>query len=174
MGEKPKNKAVLPWMRSPVDVSLFEHCPLHLLPSLDPRYILLSLSLSLYISFLCFLSRTQYLFCVILSIYQLLLLLYVCIYVRLKMGLENMDISSLYPVQVGVWQETIGPGAFQRDLCIQSPTGSGKTLAYALPIVQTLSNRAIKCLRALVVLPNRDLAIQVLDFIAFLCFYHFF
>ena len=90
------------------------------------------------------------------------------------MGLENMDISSLYPVQVGVWQETIGPGAFQRDLCIQSPTGSGKTLAYALPIVQTLSNRAIKCLRALVVLPNRDLAIQVFDFIAFLCFYHFF
>lgn len=121
MGEKPKTKAVLPWMRSPVDVSLFEHCPLHLLPSLDPR---------------------------------------------LKVGLENMDISSLYPVQVGVWQETIGPGAFQRDLCIQSPTGSGKTLAYALPIVQTLSNRAIKCLRALVVLPNRDLAIQVKEVFA--------
>ncbi|GAY51219.1 hypothetical protein CUMW_132560 [Citrus unshiu] len=72
-----------------------------------------------------------------------------------------MGISSLFPVQVAVWQETIGPGLFERDLCINSPTGSGKTLSYALPIVQTLSNRAVRCLRALVVLPTRDLALQV-------------
>lgn len=77
------------------------------------------------------------------------------------MALQNMDITSLFPVQVGVWQETIGPGSFERDLCINSPTGSGKTLAYALPIVQMLSTRTIKCLRALVVLPTRDLAVQV-------------
>ncbi|KAF3660239.1 DEAD-box ATP-dependent RNA helicase 1 [Capsicum annuum] len=41
--------------------------------------------------------------------------------------------------------------------------GSGKTLAYALPIVQMLSTRAVKCLCALVVLPTRDLALQVKD-----------
>ena len=37
--EKQKRKSipVLPWMRSPVDVSLFEECPLEILPSLDPR-----------------------------------------------------------------------------------------------------------------------------------------
>ncbi|XP_011096614.1 DEAD-box ATP-dependent RNA helicase 1 isoform X1 [Sesamum indicum] len=80
---------------------------------------------------------------------------------RLKKALHNMGISSLFPVQVAVWQETIGPGFYQRDLCINSPTGSGKTLAYALPIVQKLSTRFIKCLRALVVLPTRDLALQV-------------
>lgn len=73
-----------------------------------------------------------------------------------------MGITSLFPVQVGVWQETIGPGSFERDLCINSPTGSGKTLAYALPIVQMLSTRAVRCLRALVVLPTRDLALQVI------------
>lgn len=73
-----------------------------------------------------------------------------------------MGFTSLFPVQVGVWQETVGPGSFERDLCINSPTGSGKTLAYALPIVQMLAGRAIKCLRALVVLPTRDLALQVL------------
>lgn len=73
-----------------------------------------------------------------------------------------MGITSLFPVQVAMWQETIGPGSFERDLCINSPTGSGKTLAYALPIVQMLSTRVIKCLRALVVLPTRDLALQVL------------
>lgn len=81
--------------------------------------------------------------------------------IRLKMSLQNMGFSSLFPVQVAVWQETIGPGFFERDLCVNSPTGSGKTLAYALPIVQALSTRAIKCLRALVVLPTRDLALQV-------------
>ncbi|KAL0398308.1 UNVERIFIED_CONTAM: DEAD-box ATP-dependent RNA helicase 1 [Sesamum radiatum] len=80
---------------------------------------------------------------------------------RLKKALHNMGINSLFPVQVAVWQETIGPGFFERDLCINSPTGSGKTLAYALPIVQKLSTRFIKCLRALVVLPTRDLALQV-------------
>ena len=64
-------------------------------------------------------------------------------------------------MQVAVWQETIGPCSFERDFCINSPTGSGKTLAYALRIVQMLSTRAIKCLRALVVLPTHDLALQV-------------
>ncbi len=37
--QKPKSVPVLPWMRSPVDVSLFEDSPLHLLPYLDPRYL---------------------------------------------------------------------------------------------------------------------------------------
>uniref|UniRef100_A0A6M2EP31 ATP-dependent RNA helicase n=1 Tax=Populus davidiana TaxID=266767 RepID=A0A6M2EP31_9ROSI len=116
IAKQNKNVPVLPWMRSPVDVSKFEEYPLDILPCLDPR---------------------------------------------LKMALQNMGFKTLFPVQIAVWQETIGPGAFERDLCINSPTGSGKTLAYALPIVQMLSTRAVKCLRALVVLPTRDLALQV-------------
>ncbi|XP_014508967.1 DEAD-box ATP-dependent RNA helicase 1-like isoform X1 [Vigna radiata var. radiata] len=81
---------------------------------------------------------------------------------RLKSALENMKISKLFPVQVALWQETIGPGNFERDLCINSPTGSGKTLAYALPIVRKLlPTSTVKCLRALVVVPTRDLALQV-------------
>lgn len=82
-------------------------------------------------------------------------------YSRLEEALKKMGIQSLFPVQVAVWNETIGPGAFERDVCVNSPTGSGKTLAYALPIVQTLAQRKIRCLRALVVLPTRDLALQV-------------
>ncbi|KAJ6765184.1 ATP-DEPENDENT RNA HELICASE DDX51 [Salix koriyanagi] len=116
IAKQNKNVPVLPWMRSPVDVSKFEECLLDILPCLDPR---------------------------------------------LKMVLQNMGFKTLFPVQLAVWQETIGPGAFERDLCINSPTGSGKTLAYALPIVQMLSTRAVKHLRALVVLPTRDLALQV-------------
>ena len=83
-------------------------------------------------------------------------------FTRLKSALQNMEISKLFPVQVAVWQESIGPGQLERDLCINSPTGSGKTLAYALPIVQKLlSASSFKCLRALVVVPTRDLALQV-------------
>ncbi|KAG4962868.1 hypothetical protein JHK86_039736 [Glycine max] len=72
-----------------------------------------------------------------------------------------MGISKLFPVQVALWQETVGPGDFERDLCTNSPTGSGKTLAYALPIVQNLSTDTDGRLRALVVISTRDLALQV-------------
>lgn len=47
------------------------------------------------------------------------------------------------------------------DVILCSPTGSGKTLAYALPIVQNLLGRTIPKLRAVVVVPTRDLATQV-------------
>lgn len=80
---------------------------------------------------------------------------------RLVAALCKSGVQTLFPVQVAVWQQTVGPGGGERDLCICSPTGSGKTLSYALPIVQLLSTCVIKRLRALVVLPTRDLAIQV-------------
>ncbi|KAF7976598.1 hypothetical protein HWV62_6090 [Athelia sp. TMB] len=48
-----------------------------------------------------------------------------------------------------------------RDVCASAPTGSGKTLAYVLPIVELLSARIVTRLRALVVLPTRDLVTQV-------------
>ncbi|KAI9270447.1 P-loop containing nucleoside triphosphate hydrolase protein [Phascolomyces articulosus] len=47
------------------------------------------------------------------------------------------------------------------DLCVSAPTGSGKTIAYVLPIIDILSKRIVTRLRALVVLPTRELAIQV-------------
>lgn len=37
--QKLRSVPVLPWMRSPVDFSLFEECPLDLLPFLDSRYL---------------------------------------------------------------------------------------------------------------------------------------
>ncbi|KAI8457873.1 P-loop containing nucleoside triphosphate hydrolase protein [Phakopsora pachyrhizi] len=48
-----------------------------------------------------------------------------------------------------------------RDICVSAPTGSGKTLSYVLPIVEFLSSRVVIRLRALIVLPTRDLALQV-------------
>eukprot|EP00249_Psilotum_nudum_P015704 c25478_g1_i2 orf=676-2382(-) len=80
---------------------------------------------------------------------------------RLEKALYNAGISTLFPVQVALWRQIIGPGGGMRDLCVCSPTGSGKTLAYVLPIVQMLSKYCLRRLRALVVLPTRDLAVQV-------------
>ncbi|GKY96065.1 hypothetical protein MPSEU_000566700 [Mayamaea pseudoterrestris] len=48
-----------------------------------------------------------------------------------------------------------------RDVCITAPTGSGKTLSYVLPILNSLAHRQFRKLRALIVLPSRDLADQV-------------
>ncbi|KEY66969.1 hypothetical protein S7711_05089 [Stachybotrys chartarum IBT 7711] len=46
------------------------------------------------------------------------------------------------------------------DLLISAATGSGKTLAYALPVVRDLSQGVVTRLRALVVLPTRELVKQ--------------
>ncbi|KAJ2335984.1 ATP-dependent RNA helicase dbp6, partial [Coemansia sp. RSA 2681] len=56
-----------------------------------------------------------------------------------------------------------------RDLCVSAPTGSGKTLAFVLPIVEKLRVRLVVRLRALVVLPTKDLAHQVKECFDFFC-----
>ena len=53
------------------------------------------------------------------------------------------------------------PYSTMDDYLISAPTGSGKTLAYALPIVHILSTRVVTRLRALIVLPTKDLVVQV-------------
>lgn len=55
------------------------------------------------------------------------------------------------------------------DICVSAPTGSGKTMVYAIATVQALINRVIPRLRALVVLPSRDLAVQVYEVYSAIC-----
>lgn len=55
-----------------------------------------------------------------------------------------------------------------KDVLVRSQTGSGKTLAYALPIVESLHKIRPKLsrdsgLRALVVVPTRELALQTYE-----------
>eukprot|EP00884_Botryococcus_braunii_P013774 jgi/Botrbrau1/22398/Bobra.0091s0007.3 len=79
----------------------------------------------------------------------------------LAAALEKAGFNELFPVQATSWKLTAGGSSTQHDLCICAPTGSGKTLAYALPIIQALSRRIVPHLCALVVLPTRDLSLQV-------------
>ncbi|GFS29018.1 ATP-dependent RNA helicase DDX51 [Nephila pilipes] len=83
-----------------------------------------------------------------------------------KKNLQNYGIDFLFPVQSTVIPWLLPKNQhclFTRpsDLCVSAPTGSGKTLAFVLPIVQSLRNRVVSAVRALVVLPVNELAIQV-------------
>ncbi|CCM04294.1 uncharacterized protein FIBRA_06465 [Fibroporia radiculosa] len=89
---------------------------------------------------------------------------------KTKKRLLELGISELFAVQTAVVPFLLTPKSLKslylpynppRDLCVSAPTGSGKTLAYVLPIVEILSTRIVVRLRALVVLPTRDLVTQV-------------
>ncbi|KAF1986333.1 P-loop containing nucleoside triphosphate hydrolase protein [Aulographum hederae CBS 113979] len=51
----------------------------------------------------------------------------------------------------------------QHDVCVSAATGSGKTLAYILPLIESLRNYGNTELRAVVVVPTRELVSQVRD-----------
>ena len=71
-----------------------------------------------------------------------------------------------YPAATPVQLELI-PGVLTgHDAWVTAPTGSGKTLAYALPLIEQLarsfpSHTNTKFIRTLVLVPTRELAIQV-------------
>lgn len=86
-------------------------------------------------------------------------------------NLLKMGITSFFPVQCKVIPELMtssrGPllttvsGASPSDVCVCAPTGCGKTLSYVVPIVSILMSRTARYLRALIVVPSKDLALQV-------------
>ncbi|KAI0787926.1 P-loop containing nucleoside triphosphate hydrolase protein [Fomes fomentarius] len=89
---------------------------------------------------------------------------------RMRKRLQDVGITELFAVQTAVVPLLLCSPASRslyrpynppEDLCVSAPTGSGKTLAYVLPIVEVLSSRVVTRLRALVVLPTRDLVVQV-------------
>lgn len=90
---------------------------------------------------------------------------------NLLTNLKANDVSVFFPVQKAVIpclatdisKFGLSNSAIMRprDLCVSAPTGSGKTLAYVLPIIQSLHKRLVPKIRALVVVPVQELAIQV-------------
>ncbi|MCB0978622.1 MAG: DEAD/DEAH box helicase [Acidimicrobiales bacterium] len=58
---------------------------------------------------------------------------------------------------------TIPDALAGRDLCGKAPTGSGKTIAFGVPLVALVKRAAPKRPKALVLVPTRELAIQVAD-----------
>jgi ATP-dependent RNA helicase DeaD len=58
-----------------------------------------------------------------------------------------------------------------RDLMVQSRTGSGKTAAFGIPFANGLVNPDDKFVQAIVLLPTRELALQVASELAKICAY---
>ncbi|GAA5838237.1 hypothetical protein JCM3766R1_001870 [Sporobolomyces carnicolor] len=83
----------------------------------------------------------------------------------------EMGVEEWFAVQTAVLPVLLPPTARSptlyapfnppRDVCVSAPTGSGKTLSYVVPIVETLQHRVVTRMRALVLLPTRDLVGQV-------------
>ncbi|KZT50565.1 DEAD-domain-containing protein [Calocera cornea HHB12733] len=98
---------------------------------------------------------------------------------RMRRRLDALGVHTLFAVQAALWPWLLsGPEARRglyeprrppRDACVSAPTGSGKTLAYGVPIVEVLGKRVVTRLRALVVLPTRDLVQQVRETLESLC-----
>ena len=73
-------------------------------------------------------------------------------------AISRMDISAPTPIQA----QSIPPLVSGRDLIGQARTGSGKTLAFAVPIAERC-DPSVGRVQALVLVPTRELAIQVAD-----------
>ncbi|KAJ1307855.1 hypothetical protein OPQ81_001935 [Rhizoctonia solani] len=86
---------------------------------------------------------------------------------RMRGRLTELGIETLFAVQTVILPFLLSkrdlhcPYDPPRDACVSAPTGSGKTLAYVVPITEIMSSRIVTRLRALVVLPTRELAVQV-------------
>ncbi|MDU1905188.1 MAG: DEAD/DEAH box helicase [Dysgonomonas sp.] len=70
--------------------------------------------------------------------------------------LSNLEIDHLNKMQVTAQNTIIN----KQNILLLSPTGSGKTLAYLLPVLQLLKED-VKTVQCLVVVPSRELALQI-------------
>ncbi|KAG2744033.1 P-loop containing nucleoside triphosphate hydrolase protein [Suillus brevipes Sb2] len=84
-----------------------------------------------------------------------------CLSERTRRRLIDLGIIELFAGSSTMRRLLYAPFDPLQDVCVSAPTGSGKTLAYVLPIVEILSTRFVTYLRALSVLPTRDLVMQV-------------
>lgn len=73
---------------------------------------------------------------------------------------ERLGVVRLWPAQAAAIPAIL---SHRGDVLLSAPTGSGKTLVYALPLLHALASRVAVRLRAVVILPTRDLAMQVLS-----------
>ena len=77
-------------------------------------------------------------------------------------ALAAQGIEEAFPIQ----EATIADALAGRDVCGKARTGSGKTLAFGLPMLQTAAKAIPGHPTALVLVPTRELAKQVVDVLA--------
>jgi ATP-dependent RNA helicase RhlE len=75
----------------------------------------------------------------------------------LQRKLAAAQFTQLTPIQ----ERAIPPALEGRDIIGTAETGTGKTLAFLVPLIETLSHEPTRRTAALVLLPTRELAMQV-------------
>jgi ATP-dependent RNA helicase DeaD len=84
-----------------------------------------------------------------------------------ELGLSDAALAALtalgYEEPTPVQRETIPLLLAGRDLLVQAATGTGKTAAFALPMIQSLAGDRSGRPRGLVLVPTRELAMQVCE-----------
>ncbi len=83
------------------------------------------------------------------------------------LGLEAALLTTLdtlgYEEPTPIQREAIPPLLAGRDLLGQAATGTGKTAAFTLPLLQRIAHSARRCPSVLILVPTRELAIQVAE-----------
>jgi superfamily II DNA/RNA helicase len=74
-------------------------------------------------------------------------------------ALATKGIIEPFPIQ----QQTIPMGLAGQDIIGQAKTGTGKTLGFGLPLLQSLGTNPEPGVKALVVVPTRELCVQVAE-----------
>ena len=82
-------------------------------------------------------------------------------------AVEEMGFSSPMDVQAKTFPLIVEG----RDLMVQSRTGSGKTAAFGIPFASSIVNPDEKFVQAIVLMPTRELALQVAAEMAKICAY---
>ena len=75
----------------------------------------------------------------------------------LQEKLEAAQFTQLTPIQ----ERAIEPALQGKDVIGTAQTGTGKTLAFLIPVIEMLNREASRQPSALVLLPTRELAMQV-------------
>jgi ATP-dependent RNA helicase DDX51/DBP6 len=76
-------------------------------------------------------------------------------------NLEKSGYKTAFPVQSKLIPLMVnGIKKHEGDICVSAPTGSGKTFAYLLPILDRIKDPLETRLRAIIVVPTRDLVFQ--------------
>ncbi len=76
---------------------------------------------------------------------------------ELEEGLESMMFEEATPIQ----EQTIPIIKGGSDMIACAQTGTGKTAAYMLPILDAVARDAKECIRAIILVPTRELALQI-------------
>ncbi len=77
---------------------------------------------------------------------------------EVQRSIEELGFESLFPIQA----QAIIPLLEGKDVIGQAQTGTGKTAAFGIPMVQRL-NREIRGVQGLILVPTRELAVQVAE-----------